>query len=386
MPQLNRISRWLLLAPLALSAFTISEAHAKDAEKYTSSDFLLNRKYQQGVSLFNVTKVRGDWDIVRYASLNGRLFKRSLQANSRSGNTATLSIPLDKKFDRFQAWVGTREGGSRNDFNVFRVLGDGQELYKSSEISAFNSIERINVSVSGVEKLELIVESTGEARNQGVFGEPKFVKDEAVKDSEVTPGTGEAVDVVRPENAPVEVKIDDEAVNFGETSPVVRGNRVLVPMRPFMEKIGATVDYNPVTHDIVLSRNGRRIDLTVGSTAARIDGQLVYLDVPVQTLSAATVYSTLKPTSPTTSSVITPAPMVEGANTSALPGTSMLPDLKNPDSSLLKATPTAKVERKDTATTVSKADLNTSVDSGPILVPLRFIAEAFQLPVGVDNY
>jgi hypothetical protein len=78
----------------------------------------------------------------------------------------------------------------------------------------------------------------------------------------------------------VKVVVDGEAVNFPDQGPVMRGNRVLVPLRGVFEKMGATVNWNRANNTVTANGNGRSIVLPLGGGAATVEGKQVALDQP----------------------------------------------------------------------------------------------------------
>jgi len=71
-------------------------------------------------------------------------------------------------------------------------------------------------------------------------------------------------------------------------SPVViRDGRTLVPMRAYLESLGATVDWQPPDR-VTATLDGRTVAMTIGSPTAQIDGKAVPLDVPAQLIDDRT--------------------------------------------------------------------------------------------------
>lgn len=89
---------------------------------------------------------------------------------------------------------------------------------------------------------------------------------------------------------PIRVTLNGEPINFGGVNPVQQSNRILVPLRGVFEALGATVLFDPVTQSITATRGGNtRIQLTIGSTRAYVNGQARTLDVPAQLLNNRTL-------------------------------------------------------------------------------------------------
>jgi hypothetical protein len=86
---------------------------------------------------------------------------------------------IGKKYSRFQATVGIRDGANGGRGSVtpltFRVVGDGKELWKSAPIQKCGETRDCTVSVAGVERLELRVDCPGEAFcAHAVWAEPSL--------------------------------------------------------------------------------------------------------------------------------------------------------------------------------------------------------------------
>lgn len=69
--------------------------------------------------------------------------------------------------------------------------------------------------------------------------------------------------------------------------PILRDNRVLVPMRAYLEALGAEVGWHPP--DLVTARMGdHTVSLRIGAHSAQVDGRTVPLDVPAQIIADRT--------------------------------------------------------------------------------------------------
>lgn len=74
----------------------------------------------------------------------------------------------------------------------------------------------------------------------------------------------------------VTVTVNGQTMTFDQP-PVMRGNRVFVPMRAIFERLGSTVVYS--NGNINAQGNGHSVHLTMGSTQAMINGQSYTMDV-----------------------------------------------------------------------------------------------------------
>jgi len=84
----------------------------------------------------------------------------------------------------------------------------------------------------------------------------------------------------------VNVVVNGGTVTFDQP-PIERAGRVFVPLRGVFERLGATVVY--ANNDINAQGNGRSVHLHIGSTAATVNGQTVYMDVAPFLVGARTL-------------------------------------------------------------------------------------------------
>lgn len=88
--------------------------------------------------------------------------------------------------------------------------------------------------------------------------------------------------------APIKIYIDGSEL-YVDQAPVMRGGRVLVPMRAIFEALDASVSWNPKTQTVVATKDGTSVTLKIGSTTAKINDKTVILDVPALTINGRTV-------------------------------------------------------------------------------------------------
>lgn len=86
----------------------------------------------------------------------------------------------------------------------------------------------------------------------------------------------------------IKVRLDGELVKFEDTSPVMEGSRVLVPLRGIFEKMGATLEWDATTKTVTARQNGKTIVLPLGKTMATIGDETVTLDQPAMVIDRRT--------------------------------------------------------------------------------------------------
>lgn len=74
-----------------------------------------------------------------------------------------------------------------------------------------------------------------------------------------------------------------------DVPPTVLNNRVLLPLRACAEALSATVNYDPATGQIAVFSGQDKIELTLNSTTATINGSPQQLDTPPQVLDNRTL-------------------------------------------------------------------------------------------------
>ncbi|HEY3248879.1 MAG TPA: copper amine oxidase N-terminal domain-containing protein, partial [bacterium] len=79
----------------------------------------------------------------------------------------------------------------------------------------------------------------------------------------------------------IRVVVDGSPVRLDQP-PVMVGGRVLVPLRGVFEKIGALVEWKPISRTAIILRPGVYVELRVGGRTATVSGTRVRLDTPAR--------------------------------------------------------------------------------------------------------
>jgi len=75
----------------------------------------------------------------------------------------------------------------------------------------------------------------------------------------------------------ITIYVDNEKIEL-DTKPIIRDNRTLVPIRGVLEKLGAEVDWNKETKQVIVKDDQMEILLETGNTAVLVDGKINFLD------------------------------------------------------------------------------------------------------------
>lgn len=92
-------------------------------------------------------------------SIKGRVFEKGFGTHAAS----TFKIRLDGRASRFHAFCGVDDNAKSSKASVvFRVLGDGKELWKSPRLSWMQAAVEASVPLRGVQTLNLVVDDAGD--------------------------------------------------------------------------------------------------------------------------------------------------------------------------------------------------------------------------------
>lgn len=80
-------------------------------------------------------------------------------------------------------------------------------------------------------------------------------------------------------NSVMTVNGNEQNIDENGTTPVIREDRTLLPVRAFVEGIGGTASWDEDTQTVVLSYDGTEISLTIGGRTAFVNGSEEELDV-----------------------------------------------------------------------------------------------------------
>lgn len=107
--------------------------------------------------------------------------------------------------------------------------------------------------------------------------------EEATVVSDATETTAEAVEVVEvEEEKEVIVKIDGVVLEFADQKPVIENDRTLVPLRAIFEALEATVGWEDETYTVTATKNDITMELTIGETVYKVNGEEKTMDVPAK--------------------------------------------------------------------------------------------------------
>lgn len=88
---------------------------------------------------------------------------------------------------------------------------------------------------------------------------------------------------VRAEAREIHVYFEGERLTFEDTEPILIDNRTMVPFRKIFETLGFEVEWiDGELRKAIGSKEGMKIELTIDSNKAIINGQTIELDVPAQ--------------------------------------------------------------------------------------------------------
>lgn len=88
---------------------------------------------------------------------------------------------------------------------------------------------------------------------------------------------------------PVEAIISNKANFKFDMPPVIKGGRTLIPVRAITEGFGAEVEWNQEERKVIISKDGKKIELWIGLTEVKVDGKTIQLDTMPEIMNSRTV-------------------------------------------------------------------------------------------------
>lgn len=87
----------------------------------------------------------------------------------------------------------------------------------------------------------------------------------------------------------INVEINGVDINFEDVKPTVINNRTLVPLRKIFESLGLEVEWIGETQTIIGTKENLKIQLVLGSKQAKVNNEIIILDVEPQIINNTTL-------------------------------------------------------------------------------------------------
>ncbi len=141
-------------------------AESKPSEKPKAVVPLVDRPVE-------VVHTWGNGGIQRDVAVNETKLDYGFQTHPSSGRPAQLAFQLDGAFELLQGAIGVNDksAGPASDL-VFKIVGDGKELWQSKPTRRKGVVQAFRVDVRNVQKLELFVHCTDDGNCAAVWVEP----------------------------------------------------------------------------------------------------------------------------------------------------------------------------------------------------------------------
>lgn len=82
--------------------------------------------------------------------------------------------------------------------------------------------------------------------------------------------------------------VNDKKIKLDQ-APIIENNRTLVPIRFIAEELGASIDWNPALRKVLVTLDSTKIELTIDSKTAVVNGKNTALDVPAKIVGSRTL-------------------------------------------------------------------------------------------------
>ncbi len=93
----------------------------------------------------------------------------------------------------------------------------------------------------------------------------------------------DGIDVsVAPVEKEVTVKVDGILLTFADQNPIIENDRTLVPLRAIFEALEAKVEWDGDTYTVTATKGDTTMELAIGATTYKVNGEEKTLDVPAQ--------------------------------------------------------------------------------------------------------
>ncbi len=185
----------------------------------------------------------------------------------------------------------------RNDFGELG-LGDTEDRSFPTRVEALSGVSLIVDASYGNHSLALLESGELYSFGRGDWGqlghgdnEHKYTptRVEAFQGSNVLSlAAGGSHSLVVVGTPPITIKIDGQLLKT-DVPPVIIAGRTMVPLRAIFEALDTDVQYIAETRSIIGTKGDTRIELTVDSTQAKVDGTEVALDVPATVMEGRTL-------------------------------------------------------------------------------------------------
>ena len=154
-------------------------------------------------------------------NINGAntVFKKGVGTHANSEIVYDLS---NENYEYFETYVGVDKNIPEQDRSsiIFKILADGKEIYNSGVMNYYSEAKKVRVPISGVKKLELIVNdaSNSNSSDHGNWADAKFITNNAAPiltiPSSVSTKVGEEIDLnqaftaIDPEDGDITDKVE----------------------------------------------------------------------------------------------------------------------------------------------------------------------------------
>ncbi len=165
----------------------------------------------------------------------------------------------------------------RNMYRIVIKTGEGGSVSPSGIVSVrYNdSVEFTVTPKSGYKISKVIVDGKEVKLSDNKFTIPNIKGNHDVKvtfEKIVTKSQASTMIALQINNPFITVNGSKHKIDAQNSKPIIRNNRTLLPIRTLIEALGGTISWNPKTREVTINLNGHTIILTIGKSAALVDG------------------------------------------------------------------------------------------------------------------
>lgn len=219
-----------------------------------SYDVIASLAKDTGVS---VVQTKSGWSQIQWQQVNGWVSDIYLNVAQETALQTTLQVKTELAYLRSGAGTTYPKVGEVKKGDILFLVKNEGDWY---QVKAPQGLAYINASL-----VECASSTTSVSRSS------------TSANNNTTPSAD-----------PIKVYVNGTLLSF-DVNPVIENGRTLVPMSSIFKAMGASVSWNEKTKMVTATKAASTISLTIGATAARIDGQVRIIDVPAKILNGRTM-------------------------------------------------------------------------------------------------
>ncbi|MCX6087759.1 MAG: stalk domain-containing protein [Caldiserica bacterium] len=192
-----------------------------------------------------------------YSSKATEILTKDLSTNapSKADFSYTPSSPLINETINFDAALSKDSDGEIASY--LWDFGDGYTSYESKASHKYEKVGRYSIKLT-------VTDNIGDLNS--------ITKTIEVKEKVIVQKT-----IIRLYIDKTTYYVNDEMMEL-DAAPIIRESRTLIPVRPIIESLGGTVDWDATAKKVIVTLESRTIELWIGKPTAKVNGVDTLID------------------------------------------------------------------------------------------------------------